>query len=351
MLRVGIVGIGFMGMIHYLSYQKTRGVKVAALCETDPKKLAGDWRGIKGNFGPPGEKMDLTGIATYSELDDLLADDSIDVIDVTLPPALHADVVVKALKAGKHVFCEKPMAMSLTDCTRMQRAAEKADRQLLIGHVLPYTPEYAWALKEVRSGKHGRLLGGMFKRVISDPAWLTRFWSGSAVGGPLLDLHVHDAHFIRLLFGQPSALYSSGRMREDMDGGELPEFWNTQFEFETGESVLATCGTINQQGRTFQHAFEIHLEKATLMFDFAVIGDEGVSLCPPTILDARGKARQVKLADGDPLAGFAAEIKEVVRCVKNDTGSDILGAELARDAIQLCHQQAKSLKTGKRVKL
>ncbi len=351
MLRVGIVGIGFMGLVHYLSYEKTRGVKVAAICEKDPKKLAGDWRGIKGNFGPPGKKMDLAGVAGYQDLDDLLADDSIDLIDVTLPPALHADVVVKSLKAGKHVFCEKPMAMTLADCDRMRRAAEKADRQLLIAHVLPYFPEYAWALKEVRSGKHGRLLGGSFKRVISDPAWLTRFWSGSAVGGPLLDLHVHDAHFIRLMFGKPTALYSSGRSRADMDGGELPEFWNTQFEFEAGESVLATSGTIRQQGRPFQHAFEIHLEKATLFFDFAVIGEEGVSLCPPTIISSNGKVKQVKLKGGDPMDGFAAEVKEVVRCVKNDVPSDILNAELARDAIQLCHQQAKSLKSGRKVKI
>ena len=62
MIRVGIAGIGFMGMTHYLAYQKIRGVKVAALCEQDPKRLAGDWRTIKGNFGPPGEIMDLGGI-------------------------------------------------------------------------------------------------------------------------------------------------------------------------------------------------------------------------------------------------------------------------------------------------
>ena len=54
MIRVGIAGIGFMGMTHYLAYQKIRGVKVAALCEQDAKRLAGDWRSIKGNFGPAG---------------------------------------------------------------------------------------------------------------------------------------------------------------------------------------------------------------------------------------------------------------------------------------------------------
>lgn len=353
-----------MGMVHYLSYAKLRGVKVAAIADPDAKKRAGDWRSIKGNFGPPGAKMDLAGVATYESVDEMIADESLDAIDVTLPPAIHADVACMALAAGKHVFCEKPMAMRPADCDRMVRVAAKAERQLYIGHVLPYFPEYAWALKEIHSGKHGAVLGGSFKRVISDPAWLTHYWDAERVGGPMLDLHVHDAHFIRLVFGQPSAVITSGRMRSG-----LPEYWNTQFEFSgrsavgSGQgakkqpaadcplpTVLATSGTINQQGRPFQHAFEIQLERATLVFDFAVIGDEGAYLCPPTVLTHDGKAKRPKLAGGDPMDAFEAELREVVRCLKADEPSAVLGAELARDAIQLCQAQAKSLATGKRVK-
>lgn len=358
MLRVGIAGIGFMGMVHYLSYAKLRGVKVAAIAEPDAKKRAGDWRSIKGNFGPPGAKMDVAGVATYESVDEMIADESLDVIDVTLPPALHADIACRALAAGKHVFCEKPMAMRPADCDRMVKAAAKAKRQLYIGHVLPYFPEYAWALKEIQSGKHGALLGGSFKRVISDPAWLTHYWDAERIGGPMLDLHIHDAHFIRLVFGQPIAVTTSGRMRSG-----LPEYWSTQFEFggqsavgsgqkaAASPTVLATSGTINQQGRSFQHAFEIHLERATLVFDFAVIGGEGAYLCPPTVLTHDGKAKRPKLAGGDPMDAFEAELREVVQCVKADNPSAVLGADLARDAIVLCQAQAKSLESGKRVKL
>ena len=128
MLKVGIAGIGFMGMIHYLSYQKIRGAEVIAICEQNPLRLTGDWRGIKGNFGPAGIMMDLKGVATYSDIDEMLANEQIDVIDVTLPPSLHEAVAVKALRAGKHVFCEKPMALTIADCRRMSAAAEKADR-------------------------------------------------------------------------------------------------------------------------------------------------------------------------------------------------------------------------------
>src|SRR5262245_43532229 len=66
MIRIGIVGIGFMGMIHYLAARKLKGAKVTAICSRDPKKLAGDWRSIRGNFGPPGELMDLSKIKKYA---------------------------------------------------------------------------------------------------------------------------------------------------------------------------------------------------------------------------------------------------------------------------------------------
>ena len=111
MLKVGIAGLGFMGKTHFEAYGKVRGVKVAAICEKDPKRLAGDWRSIKGNFGPPGQLVDLTGVKGFSEFDQLLADPEIDVVNICLPPGAHASVAICALKAGKHVFCEKPIAL------------------------------------------------------------------------------------------------------------------------------------------------------------------------------------------------------------------------------------------------
>jgi predicted dehydrogenase len=347
MIRIGIAGIGFMGMIHYLAYQRLRGARVVALCDANPKRLTGDWRDIRGNFGPPGAQMDLGGVRTYSDLGAMLVDGEIDLLDVTLPPAFHADVACRALANGLHVFSEKPMALATGDCRRMLRVAKKAQRQLLIGHVLPFFPEYAWALRAIRSGRYGRLLGGCFKRIVAEPLWLKNYWVADQVGGPMFDLHVHDAHFIRLLFGMPTRVVTRGTTHNG-----LPKFWHSLFEFDESEYVVeATSGTIDQQGRSFCHGFEIRLERATLMFEFAVLGGEGRYLTPPTILDLRGKVRSEKLPDGDPLVAFRGELGEVIRCVATGTASDILGGELARDAILACQRQAESLAAGKPVRV
>jgi predicted dehydrogenase len=339
MTQVGIVGLGFMGMIHYLSYRKLPGVRVAAICEVNERRLTGDWTDIKGNFGPAGEQMDLSGVATFTQLERMLELPELDLIDVTLPPALHADAAMAALAAGKHVFCEKPMALQLDQCQRMTAAARAADRRLMVGHVLPFFPEYAWALEAARSGRYGALRGGAFRRVISDPAWLRNYWSAADVGGPLFDLHVHDAHYIRLLFGMPDGVTSRGSLRNG-----LPEFWHSHFEYgDAGYVVEATSGTINQQGRPFNHGFEIHFERATLLFEFAVFGSEGRYLCPPTVLDATGTAETVTLGEGDPMNGFEAELRTVLECVRKNQESDVLGGDLAQDAVKLCQMQSDSI--------
>jgi predicted dehydrogenase len=372
LIRVGIVGIGFMGWIHWLAYQKMRGVQVAAISTRDKRRLAGDWRGIQGNFGPPGEQVDLKNVAAHANLDDLLDDERIDLIDITLPTNLHADVAIRALRAGKHVLCEKPMALRLADCKRMVAAADKAGSKergagskkesskrksgsplhaprslLFIAHVLPFFPEYQWALKVINGGKYGRVLGGAFRRVIADPLWAKNFWSAEHIGGPMLDLHIHDAHFIRLLFGMPEAVTTQGRVRNG-----LPAFWHTQFRFADGNlAVEATSGTIDQPGRPFTHGFEIHLERATLAFEFAVIGGDARYLCEPVLLDNKGRVERPKLPGGDPVDAFVDELAEVARSVRAGRSSKILGAELAQDAMRICEAQSASLLRGKTVKL
>ncbi len=338
MVNVGIVGLGFIGMIHYLAYQKTRGAKVRAICEKDPKRLAGDWRSIRGNFGPKGQKTDLTGVAQYPEVDELLADPRIDLVDVCLPNEWHADVTTRALRAGKHVLCEKPIATKTADAERMVRTARDCGKMLMIAHVLPFFPEYQFAYKAVTGGQYGGLKGGFFKRIISDPLWLPDYYNPDTTGGPMLDLHVHDAHFIRVLCGMPERVQTIGSLR-----GEVAERFASQFDYGPGgPMVTATSGVIDQQGRPFTHAFEIYLEKATLQFDVGV---------PLTVYDEKGKSKQPKLGSADPVDAFVPELNETVRAVRTGEPSTLLAGELARDALVLCRKQTQSLKQRKAVKV
>ncbi len=92
-----------MGMIHYLAAARLKGAKVAAISSRDAKKRAGDWRGIKGNFGPAGEQMDLGSIERYSRLED----PQIDLVDICKPPNDHKAAVIAALVAVTHSLFEQ----------------------------------------------------------------------------------------------------------------------------------------------------------------------------------------------------------------------------------------------------
>ena len=340
-MKVGIAGIGFMGWIHWLAWQKVPGVEIAAICSRDPLKRSGDWTGIKGNFGPPGEQVDLTGIACYEHVDAMLADETLDLIDVCLPPSLHSQAAVAALQAGKHVLCEKPMALTIASCDEMLAAAKSSQGRLLVGHVLPFFPEYAFVAELAQQETYGPLLGGEFKRTVSDPTWVEGFFDSTVAGGPLIDLHVHDAHFIRALFGMPRGVTSKGRWR-----GDTVEYCATLFDFDDPTLVVSACGgVIKQQGRPFTHSFEVQFERATVQFDFSAFADDAESM-PLKVLTQDGQVLRPDLGDGDMVNAFVAELSETVSAVENNQATSILDGQLARDAIALCDAQTRSVKSG-----
>lgn len=345
MLKVGIAGIGFMGWIHWLAYQKIEDVQVAAICDLDTNRLAGDWTGIKGNFGPPGTKVDLSGVQCCNNLDEFCQLD-FDLLDICLPPDLHVTMIQRAARCGKHVFCEKPLALDLQKCDEAVAACSAANTILQVGHVLPFFPEFQAALKIINSGDYGHLKIGHFKRIISDPVWLKHYYDPKKIGGPLMDLHVHDAHFIRLIAGMPSGVYSRGEFKN-----EVVSFCHSIFDFSDANTTIASSsGVINQQGRPFTHGFEIQLEKATLHFEYAAVatGDESM---PLKIITDDGKVQLIELDSNDPVDAFIAEVREMVEHVQQGKPSKILDGKLARDAIQICQAEAKSVKQRERIGL
>ena len=142
MVNIGIVGIGFMGVTHFKAIDKVKGAKVTAIATRDAKKLRGDWRQIQGNFGGSGGRQDLSGIAAYDDVEDLLADPNVDLVDICLPTTMHYEWTMKALAAGKHVLVEKPIALDLKESEKMVALARKMRRRLMVAHVLRFFPEF-----------------------------------------------------------------------------------------------------------------------------------------------------------------------------------------------------------------
>jgi len=264
-----------------------------------------------------------------------LADPSIDLVDICLPPHLHVEAVSKVLAAGKHVICEKPLA--LTGPAAASLVAEASGR-LMVAHILPFFPEYRLLVDAVADGRFGKMLGGHFKRVIGPPDWVPDFYDLTKVGGPLVDLHVHDAHLIRMLLGMPTRADSVCRMK---DG--VPKYVETVFRFADAELVAsATSGVIDQASRGFTHGYDVQFEKANVQFESAAFGDGSSVSIPLTIAHCDGRVERPvdESADaGDSIAVFVRELDAAARSVASGKPHPALDAAVAVDAIRICEMQ------------
>src|SRR6185312_11102973 len=141
----------------------------------------------------------------------------------------------------------------------MLKAAQKAGKLLMVAHVLPFFPEFAFAAQAIRGGEHGKLLGGHFWRVISKPDWSADIGDASKTGGPAIDLHIHDTHFIGLVAGVPGKVFSSGLVNAD---GSVQYLTTSYLYGDSGPAVTCSSGAVAMNGREFVHGYEIYLEKA-----------------------------------------------------------------------------------------
>ena len=343
MVRIGIIGISFMGMIHYYATRRVSGGEVIAICTRDQKKLDGDWTSIQGNFGPRGGIEDLSHLRKYNRIEDLLADPDIHMVDICLPTHLHKPISINALKAGKHVLVEKPISIHLDDANEMVQVGQESGRYFMVAQVLPFFAEFAYAKKAVESGEYGRLLGGHFKRVISKPTWSADFADLEKSGGPGIDLHIHDTHFIQLLCGVPDAVFSQGKLAD----GNFVQYLTTQYIYkDRAFSISCASGAVSQEGRAFSHGFEIYLETATLLYDFATLDGEPVTSTPLTLLSADGEVHNPDLGEADSIDAFTQEIQCAVDAINQGHEPTALSGVGARDALLLCYKEAESVKQG-----
>ncbi|MFO0956476.1 MAG: Gfo/Idh/MocA family oxidoreductase [Isosphaeraceae bacterium] len=253
MIRVGIVGLGFMGRMHYRCWSSLSGAKVTAVCESNPKTLAAAGEAVSGNVSGAADRIDLESLRVFSDLDEMLKSGQVDAVSITLPTFLHADATVKALNAGLHVLCEKPMALSVEDCDRMIAAAESSGKALQIGHCIRFWPEYAVARDLIRGGRYGKLVAASFRRYSAMPGWSPDSWFAdeSRSGGQPLDLHIHDTDYVHFLAGMPESVSSMADPAQT--------YIATQYRYPDGPSIVAESTWRMAPGFSFEMSFAMVL--------------------------------------------------------------------------------------------
>ena len=339
MIGVGIVGVGFMGKMHFGVHQKSGKSRVVALCDIDTAKLRGDWSSIGGNINDPSARnVDLRGIKTYMSLDTMLADPAVELVDITLPTYLHAGAAVKALKAGKHVLCEKPIALTLEDASEMVKAGASAKGKFMIAQCIRWWPEYALVREMIQKQTYGKVYSAAFRRISATPTWGWQNWlqDHTKSGGALIDLHVHDIDYINYLFGLPQAVTASGISKTS--GGVDHVVASYHYDAENF-MVVAEGNWVGHPGTPFEMSFQVNCETATIQYSSA--REKTLSVYPK-----QGGVEYPAFTPGD---GYTNEIHYFLDCIAKGATPTVVTPSEAREALAVALAEIQSAQTGKTV--
>lgn len=318
-MRLAVLGLGFMGSTHLKALRGLPGVELAAVYSGDENKLAGDLTGVQGNLGGPGERLDFSSLRKYTDLDGVLADSKIDAVDICLPTYLHDSVAVEALRAGKHVLVEKPMALDPYGADRMINAARRYKRTLMTAQVLRFFPEYVALREAIADGKLGRCRFASFRRRCAAPAWGGWLQDSEKSGGGAFDLLIHDVDMCLHLFGKPKAVCASGYCHpglgiDCMDG---------QLFYDDGIAQI-TGGWHNAGAFPFSMEYSVTLDGGTV--EYSSLGR------PPAVFGAKGGSQPLDLKPRD---GYAAEMEYFADCCDTGRTPDRCPAADSADAVKL----------------
>lgn len=287
-----MAGLGFMGATHLAAYLKIAGVQVAAVCAGNARALSGDLSGSGGNLGQRSGVHDFSNMHTCSDWRDLVEDAALDAIDICLPTDLHADVAMAALESGKHVLCEKPMALTATDCERMIAAAERSKRVLMIAQVLRFWPEYVALSDFVKSRQYGAVRSAMFVRRCGVPDWSRWLPDEKRSGGAVLDLLIHDIDQALMLLGMPERVAAKSMGGVDTLMATFLYVDRTEVRVQGGWFAAGT---------PFSMSFQIRAERGEME-----LTPEGLMLS-----DMSGMRKRIETGNTD---AYEAQLKYFVEC-------------------------------------
>jgi myo-inositol 2-dehydrogenase/D-chiro-inositol 1-dehydrogenase len=329
-MRVGIVGAGSMGYAHAPAWKATErlGAELVGVVARHPDTA----HALAGEFG----------LRVYDSYDAMLAD--VDIVDICTPTPLHREMTVKAAEAGKHVICEKPIALTLEDGRAMIEACEKAGVRLFIALVLRFVSQYVAAQKAVAAGQIGEVSVIRLTRAGYQPRkWLDNwFIDETRSGGMILDLMVHDYDYARWLGGNVKRVFAKSvrSARKDAPG----DYALVTLRFENGAIGHIEGGWAYPPG-FFRTSMDIAGTEGVIEWSSDNADPVHMHLLNPTHQEAAEVAVPVAMDETGP---FAAQIRHFYDALIHDKPFSVT-AEDALAGLQIALAVRDSLKSGRSV--
>ncbi|WP_010187378.1 Gfo/Idh/MocA family protein [Sphingomonas sp. PAMC 26605] len=334
-LGYAIVGLGTYGLgVIIPEFARCQNSRLAAVVTGDAAKGAR----VAAEHGLP-----ASAVYSYANFDSIRDNPDVDIVYVCLPNAMHADYTIRAAKAGKHVMCEKPMAISVAECEAMIAACRKADRKLMIGYRCHFEPFNLEAMRLARSGAAGNIRYVRTEHGFTqgDPSkWrLKRALSG---GGSLMDMGVYSLQAARYMTGEEPIAVTAREStdRSDPRFREVEDMIEWNLEFPSG--AIAGC----------QSMYSANQNHVLLM------GDKGrIELEPATRYSGNhmwtgrdGRERELTPPPGPRATQFAGQLDHLADCIVTGREPIVGGAEGLRD-MRIVEEIYRSAREGRTIRL
>jgi predicted dehydrogenase len=272
----------------------------------------------------------MNQVKAYKDFDEFLANPDVQLVDLCVPTSDHVRLSIAALKAGKHVICEKPLARTAAQAREIVEAAERASTYFMPAMCMRFWPGWSWLQSAIHNKTYGETLAARFRRVSTPPGWSrASYFDGKASGGALLDLHIHDTDFIQFIFGRPRSVLSTGFTRFS---GAIDHVV-TQYQVANGASVYAEGTWIMTEGYPFNMTYTIIFERATADFDL----NRGADALK---IYAEGKPSSVVAPE--PGDGYIGELTHMIDSIRNGRPPSIVTARDALSAVEICEAEERS---------
>jgi predicted dehydrogenase len=331
MIRVAVVGFGFMGVTHTVNILKNSEFELVAIVDKFPDNVMKNLNTQLGNFST-GSVDDgfLKKVNIYSDFTDCLRNEELDACVIAVHTNLHYEMTKMALSSGVNVFLEKPFCLNIHEGEELVKLAAEKGLVLMIGHVVRFMPAYIQLKEWIDQNNFGALQFLSLTRFSGLPAWgqwkEKRKNFGSS-GGALFDLVIHDIDYVQWILGEPDSISSV------VLPGQLSEYdyLNASWKYTSGITVKIEGGNIFHTAFPFQAGFTARFEQASVYYTSS--SPENIKVC---------NDEEVKLvATGDANDGFPGEINYFAKCIINKTEPVVSSPESALKTVKLCHNHIR----------
>ncbi|MDD2485890.1 MAG: Gfo/Idh/MocA family oxidoreductase [bacterium] len=330
MFNVAVIGAGTMGGIHAGHYDALPDSRVVAVL--DIRLEAAE------------SLAETYSASAYDNMEKMLAEENIDIVSITTPTPYHKECVLTAAAAGKHIFCEKPIAMTTEEGLEMTEACRKAGVAFMVGHVLRYFPEYAAAKAMIDNGAVGKIgmvrtsRGGSFPRASGD--W---YADKGKSGGLVLDMLIHDFDWLRWSLGDVTRVYAKGLVEK---AGEHKDYALVTLRFANGAIAHVEGTWMRPDG--FKTCLEVAGDKGLIAFN----NDDSAPI--KLAFTDSGRAGNAVAVPNSPLAEeddpYRLEIIDFLKAIKREEEPPISGED-AVEALKISLAVLESIFTGQPVEV